>query len=70
MIKDKTGDEEKPKSFTVPLIPSDPVLEEILHFTSMILNKSYQLSTPDRYLHSFLLARRMIENLPIHELQA
>jgi len=69
VIKDRTGEEEKPKSFSVPLKTTDPLTEEILHFAGMILNKSYHLSTPDRYLQSFMLARQMIENLPIHELQ-
>jgi hypothetical protein len=69
VIKDRIGEEEKPKSFTVPLINKDPVIEELLHFTGMVLNNSYQLSSPERYLHSFLLARKMIENLPIQELQ-
>jgi hypothetical protein len=69
VIKDRTGGEEKPKSFTVPLKPDDPHIEEIVHFTGMILNKNYHLASPDRYLQSFILARRMIENLPIQELQ-
>jgi hypothetical protein len=69
VIKDKNQDNEKPKSFSVPLKAVDPVVEEILNFTGMILNKTYHFASPDRYLQSFLIARRMIENLPIHELQ-
>ncbi len=70
VIKDRTGDKEKPKSFTVPLKSTDPALEEILHFTGMILNKNYHLASPERYLHAFMLARQMIDNLPIYELMA
>ncbi|MFC2115132.1 Gfo/Idh/MocA family oxidoreductase [Bacteroidota bacterium] len=66
VIKDKTEEEEKPKSFNVPLTNSDPQVEEILHFTGMILNKSFHLTPLDRYVQSFMLARKMIENLPIH----
>ncbi len=69
VIKDRIKEEEKPKSFNVPLNTNDPVIEEILHFAGMILSNSYQLSSPDRFLHSYLLGRKMIENLPIHELQ-
>ncbi|MFC2112186.1 Gfo/Idh/MocA family protein [Bacteroidota bacterium] len=69
VIKDRTAEVEKPKSFSVPVKTADPIIEEILHFTGMILNNSYQLSSPERYLHSFMLARKMIENLSIHELQ-
>ncbi len=68
VIKDKTEEEEKPRSFSVPLKTADPHVEEILDFTGMILNKSYHLTPNDRYLQSFLLARKMIENLPIHAL--
>ncbi len=68
VIKDRKNKEEKPKSFTVPLNKADPEIENILHFTSAILNKSYHLQSPDRQLRSFLLARQMIEHLPAHEL--
>ncbi len=68
VIKDRTNDREKPKSIHVPVKTTDPAIEEIVSFTGSILNKSYHLDTPDRYLQSFLLARKMIENLPIHEL--
>ena len=69
-IKDLIAGEEKPKSFNVSVKTTDPYVEEIVNFTDSILNKSYHLASPDRYLHSFMLARRMIENLPIHELHA
>jgi hypothetical protein len=69
VIKDRTEEEERPKSFIVPLKSTDPVVEEILNFTGMILNKGYHLTAPERYLQSFLLVRQMIENLPIHEVQ-
>jgi len=69
-IKDRNAGEEKPRSFNVPVKTSDPYIEEIVNFTDSILNKSYHLASIDRYLHSFLLARRMIKNLPIHELHA
>ena len=68
-IKDRKQEDEKPRSFSVPLKSEDPIIGEILHFTESCLNNSYHLSSPDRYLQSFLLARRMIENLPIHEFQ-
>jgi hypothetical protein len=69
VIKDRTEETDKPKSFTVPLKPTDPDVEDILHFTESILNHSYHLASPERYLHSFILARRMIENLHIQEIQ-
>ncbi len=68
-IKDRDAGEERPKSFNVPLKTGDPVIEEIVHFTDSILNKSYHLASTDRYLRSFMLARKMFENLPIHEQQ-
>jgi hypothetical protein len=69
-IKDRNQGQEKPKSFNVPLKQTNPVVDEIVNFTDSILNKSYHLSSPDRYLRSFLLARNMIENLPIREVHA
>ena len=69
VIKDRTEGKEKPRSFSVPLKATDPDVEDILHFTGSILNNSYHLASTDRYLHSFILARKMIENLSIHELQ-
>ncbi len=69
IIKDRTEGKEKPKSFKVPLKTADPVVEEILNFTGMILNKGYHLTTHERYLQSFLLTRKMIEHLPIREMQ-
>jgi hypothetical protein len=69
LIKDRSDGEERPKSFSVPVKSSESVIEEIVNFTDAILNKSYDLASPDRYLQSFKLARKMIENLPIHELQ-
>ncbi len=69
-IKDRNTGEEKPKSFNVPVKTSDPYVEEIVNFTDSLLNKSYHLISYDKYLHSFMLARRMLENLPIHELHA
>ncbi len=68
VIKDRAENKEKPKSFTVPLKSTDPLVEEILNFTGIILNKGYHLSSPERSLQSFLLSRRMIENLPIREI--
>lgn len=68
VIKDKTEEEEKPKSLSVPLTKTDPVVEEMLNFTQMILNKSFHLTSLDRNIQSFYLARKMIENLPIHAL--
>lgn len=68
-IKDRNGEEDKPKSFSVPLKQTDPHVEEIIHFTDQLINNSYHLSTHDHFLQSFLLARKMIENLPIREMQ-
>ena len=69
-IKDRTEEEEKPKSFSVPVKTTDPLVDEIHNFTERILNKSYHLAPLDRYLQSFILARRILENLPIHELHS
>jgi predicted dehydrogenase len=66
VIKDKLPEKDKPKSFTVPIKSKDPVAEEILNFIDMILNKSFYLAPFHNYYQSFMLARKMIENLPIH----
>jgi predicted dehydrogenase len=68
VIKDKRPDEEKLKSFTVPIKSKDPVAEEIWNFIDMILNKSFYLAPFHNYYQSFMLARKMIENLPIHSM--
>lgn len=68
VIKDKLPDEEKLKSFSVPIKSKDPVAEEIWNFIDMILNKSFYLAPFHNYYQSFMLARKMIENLPIHSL--
>ncbi len=68
VIKDKLPDKKKLKSFTVPIKSKDPVAEEIWNFIDMILNKSFYLAPFHNYYQSFMLARKMIENLPIHSL--
>ena len=50
----------------VPIKSKDPVAEEIWNFIDMILNKSFYLAPFHNYYQSFMLARKMIENLPIH----
>jgi hypothetical protein len=66
VIKEKLPEKDKPKSFTVPIKSEDPVAEEIWNFIDMILSKSFYLAPSDNYYQSFMLARKMIENLPIH----
>jgi hypothetical protein len=66
VIKEKLPEKDRPKSFTVPIKSKDPVAEEIWNFTDMILNKSFYLAPFHNYYQSFMLARKMIENLPIH----
>lgn len=66
VIKDRLPDNDKLKSFTVPVKSKDPVAEEIWNFIDMILNKSFYLAPYHNFYQSFMLARKMIENLPIH----
>ena len=66
VIKDKLPENDKLKSFNVPIKSKDPVAEEIWNFIDMILNKSFHLAPFHNYYQSFMLARKMIENLPIH----
>jgi predicted dehydrogenase len=66
IIKDRLPDNDKLKSFTVPVKSKDPVAEEIWNFIDMILNKSFYLAPYHNFYQSFMLARKMIENLPIH----
>jgi predicted dehydrogenase len=66
VIKDRLPGNDKLKSFTVPVKSKDPVAEEIWNFIDMILNKSFYLAPFHNYYQSFMLARKMIENLPIH----
>lgn len=68
VIKDKLPENDKLKSFTVPVKSKDPVAEEIWNFIDMILNKSFYLAPFYNYYQSFMLARKMIENLPIHSM--
>ena len=68
VIKEKLPGNYKPKSFTVPIKSEDPEAEEIWNYTDMILNKSFYLAPFHNYYQSFMLARKMIENLPIHSL--
>ena len=68
VIKEKLPENDKLKSFKVPISTKDPVAEEIWNFIEMIQNKSFYLAPFHNYYQSFLLARRMIENLPIHSL--
>ena len=68
VIKDKLPENNRPKSFTVPIQSKDPVAEEIWNYIDMILNKSFHLAPFHNYYQSFMLARKMIENLPIHSL--
>ncbi len=68
VIKDKIPENDKPKSFTVPIKSKDPVAEEIWNFIDMILDKSFFLAPFHNYYQSFMLARKMIENLPVHSM--
>jgi predicted dehydrogenase len=68
VIKDKVPENDKLRSFTVPIKSKDPVAEEIWNFIDMILNKSFHLAPFYNYYQSFMLARKMIENLPIHSM--
>ena len=68
VIKDKLPGNDKLKSFTVPVKSKDPVAEEIWNFIDMILNKSFYLAPFHNHYQSFMLARKMIENLPIHSM--
>jgi len=68
IIKDRVPDNDKLKSFSVPIKSKDPVAEEIWNFIDMILNKSFYLAPFHNYYQSFMLARKLIENLPIHSM--
>jgi predicted dehydrogenase len=63
VIKDKLPGKEKPKSTTLTVKPGDPVAEEIRYFIELILNKSYHLVPFHNYYQSFLLGRKMLQNL-------
>ena len=65
-IKDKIPGEDKPRSTTVPLKLADEVAEEIRDFIELVINKNYHLVPFYNYFQSFLLGRKMVQNLPLH----
>ena len=65
VIKDKMPGEEKPKSTNIPVKQADPVADEIKYFIELILNKSYHLLPFHNHFQSFLLGRKMLQNLTL-----
>lgn len=66
IIKDKIPGEDKPISTSIALKKPDEAAEEIRDFIKLVISKNYHLLPFHNYFQSFMLGRKMLQNLPIH----